>query len=76
MKNAHNNPPKFLLSAPEAAAALSISRAHFLRQVSSGKIGPLPLSIGRRVLWRAAELKAWVDGGCVNREQWLKNVKS
>ena len=58
-----------LLSAPEAATALGVSRAHFLQLHSSGRV-PRPVRLGRRVLWRKAELSAWVEAGCPSRERW------
>lgn len=61
-----------LVDAAGAAKRLSISRAHFLAQHSSGKIGPLPVKLGRRTLWGVEALRAWVNAGCPDRETWLK----
>jgi len=63
---------KLLLTAGEAAATLSISRSLFYGLHSSGQIGPLPIRLGGRVLWRADELRACVTAGCLSRARWLQ----
>lgn len=52
-----------LLTASEAAARLRISKRSWWRLVSAGK-APEPLRLGGSVLWREAELVAWVQAGC------------
>jgi excisionase family DNA binding protein len=63
---------KLLLSAAETAALLGISRSAFYSLLSSGRIGPLPVRLGRRTLWRAEELRAWTQAGCPARDRWLQ----
>jgi len=60
-----------LLSAVEAAALLGIGRTQLYALNSSGRL-PLPVRLGGRVLWRRAELAAWVSSEppCPNREKW------
>ena len=57
------------LDAKEAAALLGVARSTFLSQHSANKT-PKPVRIGRRTLWIANELRAWLDAGCPNRERW------
>jgi predicted DNA-binding transcriptional regulator AlpA len=64
-----------LLSASDAAALLSIGRAHFYAMHSSGRLGPMPIALGRRKLWSVEELREWVQAGCVPREKWQKREK-
>jgi len=61
----------FLVSAPEAAHLLRISRAHFHALNSSGRLGPVGVKLGRSVRWRTDELRAWVSQGCPPRDRWL-----
>jgi excisionase family DNA binding protein len=69
-----NNAPtttadKLLLSVDETAAMIGVHKTHLYALHNSGKL-PLPVRLGRRTLWRADELKAWVAAGCPNRKQW------
>ena len=59
-----------LLSAVEAASVLGISRSGLYALHSSGRL-PLPVKLGRRTLWRFAELQDWTIAGCPSREKWL-----
>lgn len=59
-----------LLSASDAAKLLGIGQRHFYALVSSGKIGPVAVKLGRRSLWRAADLESWVEAGCPVRQLW------
>lgn len=66
-----------LLDAKAAAKVCNISRAHFLSLHCAGRI-PLPIRLGRRVLWRATELSSWIEAGCPARDRWqtLKGGRS
>jgi len=59
-----------LLSAEHAADLLDVSVRHFYALHSSGRLGPLPIRLGRRTLWRRSDLEAWVQNGCPAREKW------
>lgn len=61
-----------LLSAEGAAKLLNIGRAHFYGLHSNGRLGPLPVRLGRRVLWRRQELTDWVNAGCPQRHDWQR----
>ena len=60
-----------LLSADEAAALCGVGRSHWYSMHSSGQLGPLPVRLGRRTLWRREELAAWVKAGCPGRTRWV-----
>ena len=67
-------PEALLIDAADAAQRLGISRAMLYQMHSDGRLGPLPLTFGRRKLWRVAELAAWVasDPPCPPRAAWTK----
>lgn len=58
-----------LLTAKQAAALCGKSLRTWRTWDSAGWI-PQPVRIGRSTLWRADELRAWVDAGCPRREEW------
>jgi len=58
-----------LVTAKMAAGLLGISRAHFYRMHSAGKI-PLPVRLGGCVRWRVDELLAWIEAGMPSRQRW------
>ena len=59
-----------LLSALNAAKLLGIGSSHFWGLHSSGRLGPLPIKLGRRTLWIRRDLEKWTDAGCPSRKQW------
>ena len=59
-----------LLSAGDAAALLGVSRSLFYGMYSSGRLGPMPVKLGSRTLWRRKELETWTDAGCPTRDLW------
>jgi len=61
-----------LISADESARMLGIGRTLFYSMHSSGRLGPLPIKLGRRVLWNRNELEAWVRAKCPARKNWKK----
>lgn len=61
-----------LLSAEDSAQLLGIGRTLFYSMHSSGRLGPMPVKLGRRALWRREELKNWVRAGCPARNQWIE----
>ncbi len=60
-----------LLSVTETARVLGISPRLLQKLNSSGQL-PMPLRLGRRVLWNRAELERWTENCCPGREQWLQ----
>jgi excisionase family DNA binding protein len=63
-------PDPLLLATKEAAAMLGISRATFERLRAAGKIGPAPIRLGGRVLWKRSELEDWIGLGCPPRPEF------
>ena len=61
-----------LLNSAATGAMLSISRATLYRMSNTGQLGPMPITLGRRKLWRYEEILAWVRAGCPPRTKWLK----
>ena len=59
-----------LLGYEEASKFLGIGRSTLYKLHSSGAIGPQPVTLGGRALWRRRELEAWVSSGCPRREDW------
>lgn len=59
-----------LLSAEDSAALLGIGKTLFYSMHSSGRLGPLPVKLGRRALWNRREIEASVEAGCPARQQW------
>jgi len=59
-----------LVSANEAARLLGIAKSSFYQFHSSGRIGPLPIKLGRRSLWNRQELADWVAADCPPRVKW------
>jgi predicted DNA-binding transcriptional regulator AlpA len=59
-----------LLIPDTAAAALAgVSRSHWHRLRAAGKLPP-SIKLGRKVLWRRAEVIAWIDAGCPDARTW------
>lgn len=52
-----------LLKADEVAQMLSISTRTLWRLVSVKKF-PAPVRVGGSTRWRAADVEAWIGGGC------------
>ncbi len=59
------------LPAADAAKLLGISERHLWALHSSGRLGPLPVRLGRAVRWNRRELADWLDAGCPRRADWL-----
>lgn len=64
-----------LLSAKQAAAAIGVGKSFFYCLHSSGRLGPLPVHLGRRTLWNRQELESWVQQGCPARDKWQELKK-
>jgi predicted DNA-binding transcriptional regulator AlpA len=56
-----------LLGAADAAALCGLPLRTWWRLHATGR-APAPLKCGRRTLWRAADLRAWVVAGCPSRD--------
>lgn len=64
-----------LANAGHVAAMLDVSERLVRQMDASGRLGPMPIALGRRKLWSVPELGRWVEAGCPVRQQWqgIKN---
>ena len=69
MSEARMDAEALLLDGREAARLCAVGLRTWRRLDSSGRV-PLPVRIGRRVLWRADELREWIVAGCPSRARW------
>ncbi|MFH1731224.1 MAG: DNA-binding protein [Planctomycetota bacterium] len=69
MDTTADTPMPILIDAKRAAALCGVSARHWATLDSEGLI-PAPVRLGRRVLWRRAELGSWVAAGCPPRLRW------
>jgi predicted DNA-binding transcriptional regulator AlpA len=61
-----------LVDYPTAARLLSISTASLYRRESAGQVGPKPLQLGGRRLFRVDELRRWVAADLPDRAAWIE----
>ena len=61
--------PELLWSADQVAVALNVCIRHVWAMHTSGRL-PRPIRLGRRSLWRRAEVEAWLDAGAPPRGKW------
>jgi predicted DNA-binding transcriptional regulator AlpA len=63
-------PPDAMLIPDRVAAALAgVSRATWQRLRVAGKLPP-SVRLGRKVLWRRAEIESWINAGCPDARSW------
>jgi predicted DNA-binding transcriptional regulator AlpA len=55
---------------------LGVSRSMIFGMHADGKLGPTPMKLGTRTLWRTADLARWVAAGCPPRERWIEAEKN
>jgi predicted DNA-binding transcriptional regulator AlpA len=63
------NNERLLVTARQAAELCGKSLRTWRAWDSAGWI-PKPIRIGRNTLWRADELRDWVNAGCPRRDEW------
>ncbi|MHC4658541.1 MAG: helix-turn-helix transcriptional regulator [Planctomycetota bacterium] len=59
-----------LVSASTASKLIGVSRSHFYGLHSSGRLGPMPVKLGKRSLWSRQELADWTARRCPARDRW------
>lgn len=67
-----NKEDSILISTLEVCKRLGIGKSLFFGLLSSGKVGPKKIMLGRRVLWNRKEIEKWAEAGCPAREQWQR----
>lgn len=70
MNDQQDNSTALLLDAEASAQLLGISRSHFYGMDSSGRLGPMPIKLGKSTRWRRDELERWVTSDCPSRQKW------
>lgn len=53
------------------AALLGVSARHVQGLDYSGRLGPMPVKLGRSARWSVQEIRDWISGGCLPRAQWI-----
>lgn len=64
-----------LVDVKAVAWMLSISVRQVWNMHQTGALGPLPVKLGTRTLWRKDEIEAWISAGCPRRDRWIYMVK-
>jgi predicted DNA-binding transcriptional regulator AlpA len=64
-----DTPDALLIPDTVAATLAGVSRATWHRLRVAGKLPP-SVRLGRKVLWRRAEVVAWIDAGCPDGKVW------
>ena len=59
-----------LVTLRQVAEVLGVSGRKVRNDIASGLFGPAVVRLGRAVRIREAELTAWVEAGCPNRDTW------
>lgn len=57
------------MDAADVARKLNVSRRHVSALNASGRL-PRPVKLGRRTVWVADELRAWLAAGAPERSRW------
>lgn len=69
-------PEPLLVSRLTAAALCGVSASSWDRAERAGRIGPRPVRLGGRILYRRQELEVWIDsardGALLSRAEWLR----
>jgi predicted DNA-binding transcriptional regulator AlpA len=60
-----------LIDVSVVARLLQVSRRHVQSLDSSGRLGPMAVSLGRSRRWRLAELRSWIAAGAPPRSRWI-----
>ncbi len=65
-----SSPSPLGLTAADAATLLGVSESHFYSLHKTGRLGPLPVRMGRAVRWPRQELVEWFHAGSPPRSRW------
>src|SRR5215471_6332831 len=66
----HQAPTDLLLVTAKQAATMCGKSLRTWRTWDAAGWIPRPVRIGRSTLWRADELREWVEAGCPRRAEW------
>lgn len=59
-----------MIGVSEFCRLTSISRSLYFEKKAAGRIGPSEVKIGRKILFRRAEVVDWTNAGCPPRRAW------
>jgi hypothetical protein len=65
-----------LTDAAGVAKLLKVSKRHIQSLDSSGRLGPMGISLGRSRRWRVDEIRRWIAANCPTRERWMEGNRS
>lgn len=65
-----------LLDLAEVAHLLGIGQTLAKTMNADGRLGPMPVRLGRAVRWRRRELIDWIDAGLPRREAWIERERT
>ena len=65
-----------LIDPRTTAALIDISLRHLYALLSSQRIGPEPIKLGRRTVFNKSQIIAWADAGCPTRRIWKMGRKA
>lgn len=68
--------PPALLTLAEAAALCRMSKPTFWRRRRDGSIGPPPVRIGSKLLFRTNELREWIAAGMPPAAKWRRGGRA
>jgi len=63
---------KLLLTVGDLCRMLSISRSSFFSLRSAGRVPLQPVRLSTKLLYRRAEVEAWVAQNCPAAEKWIQ----
>lgn len=63
-----------LLSEAESSRMINVGKTLFRTLVADGRFAPKPIRLGRRKLWRLADIQEWVRLGCPPRQRFLEII--
>ncbi len=65
-------PEPLLLGEDESSRMINVGKTLFRTLVADGRFAPKPIRLGRRKLWRLADIQEWVRLGCPRRQKFLE----
>ena len=66
----------FLVGPDAAAKLIGVGKTLFYQMASDGQLGPVPVELSSKRLYRVEELREWVRQGCPPRCKWFKILKN
>lgn len=63
-----------MVDAKMAARMCGIGRTLWLDLKNAGRV-PMPVRLGRRVMWLTEEIRAWTKAGCPTQDRWQQMRK-